>query len=97
MSTLMSVQHAIDEFLADCEDDVCDGTLLLYRSRLTMWQTWRTQRGYGPLLADVTKTELKTFFHYLEHEHIPHITNPHRPPSPRRVFLPQHGRVSGVF
>lgn len=83
-----SVHEAIASFLLHRElKNLSPNTLQLYRRRLAFWETWRAQRTYGPRLAEVTLDELRQFIRYVMLEHVPHATNPRRPPTTTRMKI----------
>lgn len=51
---------------------VSAGSLELYARWLHMWQAWRTQQQLPLEVAAVTIDELRVFFDYLQHHHVPH-------------------------
>jgi site-specific recombinase XerD len=57
---------------------VSAGSLEIYTRWLHMWQAWRAQRELPPEVAAVTIDELRVFFDYLQHHHVPRRakTNP---------------------
>lgn len=47
-------------------------TLRLYGQQLGLWRTWRAEQGHPGTVPDVTIEELRAFFVYLRHDHVPY-------------------------
>lgn len=79
----MDVEQAVTEFLAHRRDKgLSDESMRLYVYWFHLWQSWRKRTEYAPSLASIDAVELRAFFRYLEHDHIPHGSNPRRPAAP---------------
>lgn len=63
-------------------------SLDLYRRWLTFWSRWRADRDLPPEVGGVGIEELRAFFAYLRDEHVPHLSNSHRPAADRVGLSP---------
>ncbi len=82
MTISPTVPDAITSFLIHRRlKNLSPATLRLYERRLLFWQAWRMQRTLPVDLAGVGIDELRQYLLYLLHEHVPHQTNPCRPPA----------------
>lgn len=91
----MHLKAATQAFLAHRQDKhLSEGSLAHYGYWLDLWQAWRTRHAYAVAMVDITADELRAFFRYLEHEHVPHATNPRRP-AVNRVGMKAASRASG--
>lgn len=76
----MDVKQAVADFLEHRRDKGLSAeSMRLYVYWFELWQSWRRRREYAPSFASVDAIELRAFFRYLEHDHIPHSSNPRRP------------------
>jgi site-specific recombinase XerD len=91
----MRLASATQAFLAHRQDKhLSDGSLSLYGYWLDLWQDWRRRQSHASDLADITVGELRAFFRYLEHEHVPHAHNPRRPAA-KHTGMKAASRASG--
>jgi site-specific recombinase XerD len=91
----MDLRAATQAFLAHRQDKhLSDGSLAHYGYWLDLWQDWRHKQAHPNELFAITADELRAFFRYLEHEHVPHAKNPRRP-AVGRVGMKAHSRASG--
>jgi site-specific recombinase XerD len=86
---IVDLDQAVTLFLDHRRDKgVSDGSLILYRYWCDLWRAWRSERGFASELSVIDAEELRRFFRYLEHEHVPHRANPRRPATARVGMRP---------
>jgi site-specific recombinase XerD len=83
----MQINHAIQLFL-DHRRHRDRETRRQYRYWLTFWRDWRITRQLQDDIAAIEIDDFRLFLRYLEDEHIPHGSNPYRPPVNRRGLMP---------
>jgi site-specific recombinase XerD len=59
-----------------------------YQHWLTEWRDWRIAHTLPNEIVAVQIEDFRGFVRYLEDEHIPHSSNPHRPPVNRHGLMP---------
>jgi len=85
---MILVRDAVVMFLRHREvKNLSSATLRLYRRRLQFWQGWRERAPADGSLAAITADELRSYLHYLLHDHVPHATNPRRPAATGRMAV----------
>jgi site-specific recombinase XerD len=89
----LTLGAAIDRFEEHRRPRVTDGTLRTYRNRLTVWLTWREQRGYSPILREIPIEEFRAFLVYLTEEHIAYQSTPTR----RRPKRLEPASIDGTY
>lgn len=84
-----TIESAAESFLQHRRlRGVSPGSLELYARWLRMWQAWRVEQDLPPEIAAVTIDELRAFFDYLQHNHVPRRIKSHRTAAPHRGLAP---------
>lgn len=86
----MKLAEAIDRFMAHRKRKKrAQDTVKLYRRQLDHWLEWRQHHNLPPNLPEIILSDFNDFLDYLEHEHIPHANNSHRPAVNRKGMKPR--------